>query len=187
MINTKTEILDVAELLIRQYGLNGMSYKHISDVVGIKKASIHHHYPKKENLVEALLNRCDTFYGNNYKSIVENDSSAPEKLKELANVFRDGLEKQQLCLVGTFSADLNSLHDNSRKILEVTIKNTVDIFAKAFKKGRDDGSLKFDGDTLEVAYLYYSFLLGSQISARAYGGSESFKRVTDVMISCWIK
>ncbi len=187
MVSTKIKILDVAEALIRQYGLNGMSYKHISDAVGVQKASIHHHYPKKENLVEALLNRCDILYGNNYRSIVDNSTTAPMKLKDLAGIFKDGLEKQQLCLVGTFSADLNSLHDNSRKILENTIRNTVIIFSKAFRQGMEDGSLKFDGEAVEVAYVYYSFLLGAQISARAYGGSGSFTRATELIISSWIK
>jgi TetR/AcrR family transcriptional repressor of nem operon len=35
-----------------------MSYKHISEAVGIRKASVHHHLPKKENLVDELLERC---------------------------------------------------------------------------------------------------------------------------------
>lgn len=58
MNDTRTRILDVAEDLIQRVGLNAMSYKHISDAVGIRKASIHHHFPNKENLVDELLNRC---------------------------------------------------------------------------------------------------------------------------------
>ena len=65
MNDTRTRILDVAEELIQRVGLNAMSYKHISDVVGIRKASIHHHFPKKENLVDELLNRCHVSYGAN--------------------------------------------------------------------------------------------------------------------------
>ncbi|MGL1891488.1 MAG: TetR/AcrR family transcriptional regulator [Spirochaetaceae bacterium] len=186
MTSTKLQILDIAENLIRQYGLNGMSYKHISEAIGMQKASIHHHYPKKEDLVEALLNRCDTIYGNNYRSIVESNISAPEKLQQLADIFRDGLVKQQLCLVGTFSADLNSLQDNSKEILEKTIKNTVHIFSKAFKQGKDDGSLTFDQDATDVAYLYYSFLIGTQVSARAFGGDELFTKTAIQMIKTWI-
>ncbi|MCD4689251.1 MAG: TetR/AcrR family transcriptional regulator, partial [Desulfuromonadaceae bacterium] len=54
MKDTKRHILDVAEDLIQRVGLNAMSYKHISDAVGIRKASIHHHFPKKDNLIDAL-------------------------------------------------------------------------------------------------------------------------------------
>ena len=43
MDDTRTKILDVAEDLVRRVGLNAMSYKHISEAVGIRKASVHHH------------------------------------------------------------------------------------------------------------------------------------------------
>lgn len=46
-VDTKTQILDVAQDLIQRLGVNGMSYQDISEVVGIRKASIHTHFPKK--------------------------------------------------------------------------------------------------------------------------------------------
>jgi len=67
-------------------------------------------------------------YGNNYQHIVEGPEPAPEKLRQLAGVFKDGLQKEQLCLVGAISTDLNTLQGNSRSILEETIQNTVDIY-----------------------------------------------------------
>lgn len=66
MEDTRTKILDAAQDLIQRVGVNAMSYKHISDTVGIRKASIHHHFPKKENLVDELLKRCQISYGAYY-------------------------------------------------------------------------------------------------------------------------
>ena len=86
-----------------------MSYKHISDAVGIGKASIHHHFPKKDDLVDELLQRCQVSYGESYTSIVEGQDSAPEKLKKLAGVFQHGLINNKLCLVGSISTDKNTL------------------------------------------------------------------------------
>ncbi|MBI9101590.1 MAG: TetR/AcrR family transcriptional regulator [Spirochaetales bacterium] len=185
MIDTKNQILEVAEDLIRRQGLNAMSYQHISDAVGIRKASIHHHFPKKNNLVEALLTRCQNSYGNSYKTIVEGPGTAPAKLRLLAGIFAEGLVKQQLCLVGTISSDLNTLQDNSRMVLESTIKNTVDIYKHAFTQGREERSLTFSDTDENMAYAYYSFLLGAQISARAHGGVESFNCATEALISSW--
>lgn len=51
MNDTRDKILDVADDLVQRVGLNAMSYTHISDAVGIRKASIHHHFPRKEDLV----------------------------------------------------------------------------------------------------------------------------------------
>jgi TetR/AcrR family transcriptional repressor of nem operon len=185
MSDTKTRILEVAEDLIRRFGLNGMSYHHISEAVGISKASIHHHFPKKENLVEDLLNSCRIAYGSRYKVIVDGEGSAPEKLRLLAGVFADGLKKEKICLVGTISADLNSLQVNSRKILETTIQSTVDIFTIPFKQGRKENSISITGKEEDMAYTFYSFLLGAQISARAHGGAESFQNATEALIKGW--
>ncbi len=187
MNDTKSRILEVAEKLVQQVGLNAMSYQHISDAVGIRKASIHHHFPKKENLIEALLERCHLSYGDHYRAIVTASGTAPEKLRRLASVFADGLEKRQLCLVGTISSDLNSLQEGTCRVLEATIEDTVKTFAIAFQQGREEGSLLFPGGTTETAYAFYSFLLGAQISARACGGNASFASATEAMVASWEK
>ncbi len=187
MCDTRTKILDVAEDLIMRVGCNAMSYKHISDAVGIRKASIHHHFPKKENLVDELLERCHVSYGGNYQRIVEGAGHAPDKLRQLAGVFGDGLEKQHLCLVGTMSSDLNTLQSSSCAILETAIQNTIRTFTIAFKQGREEGSLLYSGTDEETAYAFFSFLLGAQITARVYGGIESFRNTTEAIITCWEK
>lgn len=182
MIDTRTKILDVAEDLIQSVGVNAMSYKHISDAVGIRKASIHHHFPKKDDLVDELLNRCQTSYGAHYTSIVESDESASQKLRGLAGVFEDGLIQNKLCMVGSVSTDKNTLQDSSCRILESNIRNTVEIFSKVFKQGREEKSLSFTGSDADAAYAFLSFLIGTQIVARAQGGQELFNKATNIVI-----
>jgi TetR/AcrR family transcriptional repressor of nem operon len=185
MNDTKTNILDVAEDLIQRVGLNAMSYKHISDAVGIRKASIHHHFPQKKDMVIALLLRCDTIYRCNYQTIVDDDGSAPEKLRKLAGVFEEGVTTGKLCLVGTISSDMNTLEPTSCRILEKTLQGTVDIFSEAFRQGREEGALSFKGTDEEAAYSFFSFLVGAQIAARVKGGAEAFKTATEVVINGW--
>ena len=164
-----------------------MSYQHISDAVGIRKASIHHHFPKKENLVDELLKECQISYGSNYRQIIEGPGSAPDKLRRLAGVFQEGLQKEQLCLVGAISTDLNTLQGGSCRILEETIRNTVDIFAVTFNQGQEEGSLSFTGTAEVMAYAFFSFLVGVQIAARVNGGVKSFRSATEAIISGWEK
>jgi len=182
---TRTKILEVAENLIQRVGLNAMSYQHISEAIGIRKASIHHHFPRKENLVDELLNRCQITYGDSYRKIVGSSKSAPAKLRRLAALFEESLRLGNLCLVGTISSDLNTLEDNSRRNLKATISQTVEIFAEVFRQGRKDGSLAFAGIENEIAHAFFSFLLGAQIAARAHGGPKSFRKATEAMIGGW--
>lgn len=49
------EILRCARSLIIKGGYNSFSYADISAVVGIRNASIHHHFPSKTDLVQKLV------------------------------------------------------------------------------------------------------------------------------------
>src|SRR5882757_9511989 len=55
--NTADDILAAARAFIVAGGYNGFSYADIAEVVGIRKASIHHHFPSKVDLVRTLLER----------------------------------------------------------------------------------------------------------------------------------
>ncbi len=183
MNDTRTNILNVAEDLIQRVGLNAMSYKDISDAVGIRKASIHHHFPQKKHLIDALLERCSSSYGNTYVEIVGGSETAPVKLRKLAQVFEKGLNNQKLCLIGSVCTDTNTLEEHSCHILQATIENTVATFAEVFEQGERDGSLQFAGNMEDAAFSFFSFLVGAQTLGRSKGGVESFHRAAETFIS----
>jgi len=183
MHDTRNKILDVADDLVQRVGLNAMSYKHISDAVGIRKASIHHHFPKKENLIDELLERCSSSYGEKYQKIADGCDQAPVKLRKLAAVFEEGLSNRKLCLVGSISTSSNTLQEGSCQILRSTIENTVSIYATVFEQGQREGSLKFPGTADEAAFAFFSLLVGAQTTARSYGGVQLFNQATETIIS----
>ncbi len=187
MNDTRSRILVIAADLVQRVGVNAMSYQDISDAVGIRKASIHHHFSKKENLVDALLERCEISYGNNYQRIVDGSGRASDKLRKLAAVFEDGLSHKKLCLVGSISTGSNTLQESSRRILQGTIHNTVSIFAGVFEQGRREDSLAFSGTDEDAAFAFLSFLIGVQTVARSQGGVQSFRQATEVFISALLK
>lgn len=187
MNDTRTKILDIAEDLIQRVGLNAMSYKDISEAVGIRKASIHHHFPKKEHLVDALLQRCSISYGCKYQVIVDEDDLAPAKLRKLALVFEEGLRSKKLCLVGSISTNTNTLEEHSCHILQSTIENTVSIFSAVFEQGRVERTLSFNGEKEDAGFTFFSFLVGAQTLARSRGGINIFNQATETMISSFEK
>ena len=63
-MNTRTSLLDSAEQAVRQRGYNGFSYADLAREIGIRKASIHHHFPTKADLGLALIER----YNQNFFS-----------------------------------------------------------------------------------------------------------------------
>jgi AcrR family transcriptional regulator len=71
--DTKTKLLNCAQDLIQRVGINAMSYNDISKAVGIKKASIHYYFPKKDDLINELLCNCKTEYSEQYKKIANSE------------------------------------------------------------------------------------------------------------------
>ncbi|QQP52679.1 Uncharacterized protein FKW44_004905 [Caligus rogercresseyi] len=61
-IDTKTALLNSAEWLPVSRGFDGFSFADLAAEVGIRKASVHHHFPTKAALSVALMQRyCASF------------------------------------------------------------------------------------------------------------------------------
>ena len=54
-MNTREQIIQLADSLIREKGYNAFSFYDISKSVGIKTASIHYHFPAKSDLGIAVI------------------------------------------------------------------------------------------------------------------------------------
>src|SRR5262245_28937356 len=85
--DTKTAIMDTAQELIQRGGANAMSYQHISDAVGIRKASIHHHFPTKEDLIDAVIDRYATYILEVMDGIFSSKIAPAAKLRKYAALF----------------------------------------------------------------------------------------------------
>ncbi|CAN5371200.1 TetR/AcrR family transcriptional regulator [soil metagenome] len=105
----KTEILDFAQELIQRRGYNGFSYADVSQAVGIRKASIHHHFPSKEDLAVAVVRRYrDTFVSCLAKIAVE-EKDWLNKIHQYAKLYEAVLNEDRLCLCGMLASDIDTL------------------------------------------------------------------------------
>ena len=73
---TAEKILDLAEMLMQTRGYSAFSYQDISDVVGIRKASIHYHFESKTDLGVAVIDRYTNRFGKALAEIAENKSAS---------------------------------------------------------------------------------------------------------------
>lgn len=159
-----------------------MSYNDLSKSVGIRKASIHYHFPKKEDLISALVNRCQIDYGQRYNTIVEMETSAEEKLFALAAIFEEGVRNNKLCLIGMLSVEQASLNEIVRHKIDEAINQTTDIYEKVFQQGIKENLFSKDQPTHDLAYGFFSFLLGAQIMSRCSKTPEGFRRAAKAYI-----
>lgn len=125
-MDSATKILDIAERRIRQSGYNAVSYRDIADEMGIKSASLHYHFKKKEDLGVALVKR----YAANLRALLSqtapNYATPREKLNAYVDLHRVALQDHQLiCLGAVLGAEALSLPETVsvevRKFFEMNL------------------------------------------------------------------
>ncbi len=99
---TAQKLLDAAERLVRRAGYNGFSFREIAHDVGIKSASVHHHFPTKEALVSRLAER----YTDAFMAGVADAPAGPGRIRAYRDAFRRAIEGDGgMCLCGMLGAE----------------------------------------------------------------------------------
>jgi TetR/AcrR family transcriptional repressor of nem operon len=184
--DTKTQILDAAQDLIQRWGANGMSYQHISDAVGIRKASIHHHFPTKENLIEALIDRYSAHALKVFDGIVKSDATPTEKLRQYIALFEATLRsgnRDKACPMGMLGAELTSLGASSTEKVRQFYEMNEERLICILDEGRKTKEFRFQGDLEATADLIFSLLEGAVLIARAQGGVKHFKMIAQQLLA----
>lgn len=183
--DTRTNILDVAQDLIQRRGINGMSFQDISDTVGIRKPSIHHHFASKEDLVEALLMRYRTEFDAMLADILHSNVKARTKLQRYGNLFDRTLRADnhdKSCLCGMLAADVLSLGQGAARAVREFLQDNVKFLTRVLNEGKEDGSLSVRGSVEATASLVLASLEGGLVVARADGGPEQMSSVVRQLI-----
>ncbi|HSS97391.1 MAG TPA: TetR/AcrR family transcriptional regulator [Terriglobales bacterium] len=183
--DTRTRILDAAQDLIQRIGANAMSYQHISEAVGIRKASIHHHFPKKEDLLEATIQRYSGQFFIWLDDIALSKVSAPVKLQRYIDLFGATLEKGRhdcACPIGMLGAEVETLGTASVTLIQRFRKKNEAFLAEILHQGLKEGQFKFPGDPADTAALVFVLLEGEILLARGTGGVKDFARVSEQLV-----
>ncbi|MDK2743756.1 MAG: TetR/AcrR family transcriptional regulator [Nitrospira sp.] len=174
-LDTKTAIMDAAQSLIQRGGANAMSYQDISDAVGIRKASIHHHFPTKEHLIGAVIERYTAYFLGVVDGIVTSEQDAATKVRRYAALFEATLcdgKQDKACLCGMLGAELSTLGSPSAAGVRRFYRENEIRLARVLEEGRENGQFHFKGDAKLVAAMVFSLLEGGALVARAEGGHK---------------
>jgi len=100
------QIIDCAIRMIREGGYHSFSFRQIATELGIKSASIHYHFPTKEDLGVAVTKR--------YTEIFLKTLNEPTNLKRPADfyiqTFQNSLEQHEsACVCGILAAEAGRL------------------------------------------------------------------------------
>jgi TetR/AcrR family transcriptional repressor of nem operon len=106
---TRQALIETATRLVRKRGYSACSYADLAEVVGIRKPSIHHHFPSKEDLGEAIVEVYAAEFGKLLDQIHARTPDPIERLKRYAGLYKDGLSRGEGCLCGVLASEISIL------------------------------------------------------------------------------
>jgi TetR/AcrR family transcriptional repressor of nem operon len=165
--DTREAILDVAKELLQTRSFNAFSYQDIADRIGIRKASIHYHFPGKEELGVALVDRFRREGRAWASGLAARGATPKEKLEALFAYYRDTvLPTRKICAYGIFSAEYNALPDGMRKSIKKFHAAHIRWLTAVVAEGREGGVFEAQATPEDQALLVASALQGAVQIAR---------------------
>jgi TetR/AcrR family transcriptional repressor of nem operon len=176
-VDTKTALLDCAQELTQTRGLNAFSFKDLARKVGIRTASVHHHFPTKGDLGRELVARYRERFRSELASIDAGTRSARRKLRRFTALFRATLrEGDRLCLCGMLAAEYTTLPAPVRREVRSFYEETEGWLASVLRQGRKDGVFEYHGAPGAAARTFLAALEGAMITARAFGDERRLEK-----------
>ncbi|CAN7714658.1 TetR/AcrR family transcriptional regulator [Rhizobium rhizogenes] len=177
--NTSDEILASARNLIMSGGYNGFSYADISEVVGIRKASIHHHFPSKVDLVRELVKRYREDGQANVAALEQNVPDALDILKVYADHWTKCIEdaSRPYCVCALLASELPSLPPEVSTEVTNFFRFISSWLTTVMERGSKNGALNLTSEPHVEAEAFLATVYGAMLSARAYGKPEVFSTI----------
>lgn len=179
-MNTRDEILQLGEELMRKQGFNAFSYYHLADSLQVRPAAIHYHFPTKDALALSIINRArDTFHS--FSDEVACEPDLQRRFHKFVQVFSESAAAGRICLMGAAGADYYAFSEDTRAAVKLYVSEILSWLAALLKDGRESGDFTFEGAPRTRGLLVATNLAASLHMARILGKQE-FQRIADQLI-----
>lgn len=159
MNDTRSEIIRMANDLIKSVGYNAFSYADISKKLNIKNAAIHYYFPAKSDLgievikrnLTAFLEKTDSWKDLDYRQQYVNYIT-----------LHDGfIKKHWTCIVGSLAPSYDTLPKDMQRELQKLVNTILDWLTELLSKGKESNVFSFIESPRTKAYTIHSALLSA--------------------------
>ena len=160
-------VVDAAEGLVQQRGYNGFSYDDVAGLVGIKKPSIHHHFPTKAELVAVVAQRYTHRFRRELLSIEGRYAKATDRLGAYAALFEHTFaQDRRLCVCGMLGADAQTLPSDVIAEVQHFFQVNLEWLTAAFVQGQRNALIRSNVQAESLAQAYLCALEGAMVVGR---------------------
>ncbi|MCF6126775.1 TetR/AcrR family transcriptional regulator [Mesorhizobium sp. M7A.F.Ca.CA.001.07.2.1] len=185
MASTSEKILDVAQSLIVAGGYNGFSYADISADIGIRKASIHHHFPTKAELVSVLVDRYRRQAEVGLESLRGELSSPAEQLQSYLNYWRTCIRdaSPSFCVCAMLAGEMQMLPEEVASRVRAHFQNLAGWLTSVLRAGMEQDLFRLNNRPEEEAQMLMASVHGAMLSARAFSDPGLFTIIVTPQIT----
>jgi TetR/AcrR family transcriptional repressor of nem operon len=177
---TADRILQSAKTLITDLGYSAFSYADISEAVHIRKASIHHHFPTKANLVAAVLKAHREALVQGTQALTQNIDDPLARLNAYVQYWEGCIrdKSQPFCIAALLAAELPSLPEEVRFAVQQHFLALSEWIRQTLEEGVRKRTIKLQGPPEDEAQTLMATVHGAMLSARALGNCDVFRAIT---------
>lgn len=178
----RERILASALRLVQTRGFNGFSYADIAEEVGIRKASLHHHFPTKTGLAVALVGMYTAQLDAALLGIGASSVPPDEKLAAYVGIYRNALEAERVCLGGMLASEALTLDEAVLPGLKRFFRRNIEWLTAILAEGAEKGVFVLGGTATGHAHLLVAALQGALMLARATGDPKTFEQTASLLV-----
>lgn len=176
---TRERIIDAARLLVQEGSYQGLTFRDVAEQVGIRKASVYHHFESKDALAIAMLDHALAGFSDWARRM---ESQSPrQKLEAFCFTFYGSYldAGNKLCPGGAFTAAWPGLSDALRHAVNRLFDAQARFLRAALAQAYQDAGSPPPDDPDDVAAWIMSNIQGAIITARARGDAALFERLCE--------
>ncbi|AKM31588.1 TetR family transcriptional regulator [Pandoraea faecigallinarum] len=179
-----TEIAEYTKQLLAAGGYHGFSYADLSARVNIGKASIHHHFPSKADLVRTVVRRHREQAREGLTALDQHVADPAGRLTAYTNYWaeciRDG--SMPMCICAMLAAELPMIPAEIADEVRGYFDDLTAWVAGVLDAGVTQEHFALCGSLRVEAQMFMSTVHGAMLTARALGNAEAFQVISQAAI-----
>lgn len=177
--NTRDEILDAAESMMRTAGYNAFSTRDVAESVAIKAASVHYHFPTKSDIGAAVAQRYTQRFIESLGDPAAFKDNTDKALAHYVDAFRTALVRDgKLCLCAVLGAEIGGLPPEVGAYARIFFERNLEWLTAALNKNGKRGI----PSALNRATLVLASLEGAMILSKSLTDQAVFERVVKGLV-----
>ncbi|NIJ39516.1 TetR/AcrR family transcriptional repressor of nem operon [Sphingopyxis panaciterrae] len=185
MNDTASKLIDEAGQLITNAGYNGFSYADLAERLGIRKPSIHHHFPSKVDLVVAVVEQQRAAIRSQIAALESGTPDAIGQLLAYVDYWKRciGDQSASFCLAGVLAVELPGLPPEVGEAVQRHFNDLGLWLERVMTLGVEQGSIRLELEPRTSSQFFQTAIYGAMVMARAYGDPDKFTFVVDAFLA----